>query len=432
MKTYSKTRWPLLACLLAILALPASAALTWRVSVKIILDSQGNNPTATNRFNYSTPERIREEFAEYNVLLDRMGWGFRFDLTEVVELTGVSQWYDENARNGTNRTRLEIAAKANPSVYAYRNNALNVYVNNSSSGVAGPHLPLLGDVVMSGASGYWSLIFHELGHALGLPHTQGSCGMCTEGSDECKSGSVDDDIADTVLDRQCWTINDVAVQNFGRIYSLLSGGQKRKVDDVWENIMSYHNNDNSNRLHRLTHDQWEIVVDSSNFQRRNATSGRSVFVNSGGTGISPCSVDARVRELAEGLPGPVSWYMDELAMRPPSPELFLRRNCENFSVDPPFPPRPPGYPGDWSWPPNLNIFPNPPPGYPSDWPWPPVDPAPVQICIGGFKTVKEALDCGTSDGDRIQIKAGNYKETMRITKPITFATDRGTVAIGRP
>jgi pectin methylesterase-like acyl-CoA thioesterase len=41
----------------------------------------------------------------------------------------------------------------------------------------------------------------------------------------------------------------------------------------------------------------------------------------------------------------------------------------------------------------------------------------LQVCIGGFKTVKEALDCGTSDGDRIQIKAGTYKETMRITKP---------------
>ena len=45
--------------------------------------------------------------------------------------------------------------------------------------------------------------------------------------------------------------------------------------------------------------------------------------------------------------------------------------------------------------------------------------------------MKEALDCGASAGDRIQIKAGNYKETMRITKRITLATDRGTVAIGR-
>ncbi len=431
MHTYSKIRWLLLACLLTMPVASVHAALTWRVSVKIILDSQGNNPTATNRFNYSTPGRIREEFAEYNVLLDRMGWGYRFDLTEVKELTGLNQWFNKDARNGSNRLELELAAKANPAVYAYRLDALNVYVNNSSSGVAGPHLPLLGDVVMSGAGGYWSLIFHELGHALGLPHTQGSCGMCDEGSDECKSRAVDDGIDDTLLDRQCWTRDDIAVQNYGRSYAVLSAGQKRKVDDVWENIMSYHNDNDNNRLHRLTHDQWEIVVDSSNFQRRNVTSGRSVFVNGGGSGISPCSLDARVRELAEGLPGPVSWYTDELLLHPPAPELFLRRNCENFNVDPPFPPRPPGYPSDWSWPPNLSIFPNPPTGYPSDWPWPPVDPAPVQLCIGGFKTVKEALDCGASAGDRIQIKAGNYKETMRITKRITLATDRGTVAIGR-
>jgi hypothetical protein len=90
--------------------------------------------------------------------------------------------------------------------------------------------------------------------------------------------------------------------------------------------MSYHNDNNNNRLHRLTHDQWEIVVDSSNFQRRNVTSGRSVFVNSTGQGESSCTLEARVRELAESLPGPVSWYIDELLLDPPSPDLFLRRN----------------------------------------------------------------------------------------------------------
>jgi pectin methylesterase-like acyl-CoA thioesterase len=46
--------------------------------------------------------------------------------------------------------------------------------------------------------------------------------------------------------------------------------------------------------------------------------------------------------------------------------------------------------------------------------------------------LREAIDCGTQNGDRIQIKAGNYNETLRITKPMTLATDRGTVSIGRP
>jgi hypothetical protein len=62
----------------------------------------------------------------------------------------------------------------------------------------------------------------------------------------------------------------------------------------------------------------------------------------------------------------------------------------------------------------------------SDWPWPPIDPAPVQLCIGGFKTVKEALDCGTSYGDRIQIKAGNYKENDSASR--SRSRSRPTVA----
>jgi hypothetical protein len=122
--------------------------------------------------------------------------------------------------------------------------------------------------------------------------------------------------------------------------------------------------------------------------------------------------------------------VDALNNSPPPPEAFFRRTCQTFSIDPPFPPAPPLYPDNWPWPPTL-AFPNPPPYYPSDWPWPPIDPAPFTVCIGGYKTVQDAIDCGARNGDRLQIKAGSYNERIRITKAVTLATDRGVVSIGR-
>lgn len=54
------------------------------------------------------------------------------------------------------------------------------------------------------------------------------------------------------------------------------------------------------------------------------------------------------------------------------------------------------------------------------------------FCIGGpDKSIAEGVNQAVP-GDRLQIKAGNYDETIRITKAVTLATDRGTVAIGRP
>jgi hypothetical protein len=428
---------------LAAIALPLGAPLTteaqiyWRVSVKLILDVNSNPPfsAVTNSgyfypINYGSSSEVRRVFNDYNELLGRMGWGYRFDLIEVVNLSGVSQWFNANARDGDTRNQLELAAKTN-SVYRYRPDALNLYINNSSSGVSGGHLPLLGDVIFIGANGYWSLVLHEIGHGLGLCHTFGcGCNGCGESGD-CDSGTLSDNIADTIRDSPCWPNRDTsAVQNFGKIYSLLTPTQQRQVDDTWSNIMSY-NEATNNRLDRFTHDQWERIVDVSNLEKRNITSGKTVFVDRNGQGLSPCQLFSNLTSLVQNLPGPTSWYLNELNAHPPTPEAYFRRTCQNFTIDPPFPDKPPLYPDSWPWPPTL-AFPNPPPDYPSDWPWPPIDPQPYQVCLGGYKTLREAIDCGTQNGDRIQIKAGNYNETLRITKPMTLATDRGTVSIGRP
>jgi hypothetical protein len=401
------------------------AHLQWRVSVKIILDASGQRPTATNQYNFSTPARIREEFTAYNQLLDRAGWGYQIDLTEVVELSGVSQWFSVGARSGSNRTDLEVQAKLHPVQYAYRANAINVYVNNDSSGVAGPDLPLLGDVILAGARGYWTLLLHEIGHELGLCHTHGC--LC---NDNCFN--VSDNIVDTITDSDQWiSMNAVAQGNFSLPYASLSAAQRRLVDDLWQNIMSYHEHDQTNLVTRFTHDQWELMVDVSNVEKRNVTSGSTVFVDKAATGMSPCELINNLASLVDGLPGPVAWYQDELNSHLPGPEYYLRRTCRTFTIDPPTPPRPPLVPADWPWPPPLNL--GKPPGYPGDWPWPLINPEPFTVCLGGaYKTVQAAIDCAANPGDRLQIKAGHYNERLTITKQLTLATDRGSVVIGAP
>ena len=75
---------------------------------------------------------------------------------------------------------------------------------------------------------------------------------------------------------------------------------------------------------------------------------------------------------------------------------------------------------------------NPPPGFPASPCPPPPLPCSITICLGGpYKNIVDAVN-GANSGDRLTIKSGNYDQTMRITKAITVANDRGGVSIARP
>jgi hypothetical protein len=95
---------------------------------------------------------------------------------------------------------------------------------------------------------------HELGHFMGLCHTQGcvdvACNVEPPG---------DDYMADTLPDRDCWGPDDIADHSFDVDYDHATSSQQQQVDDVWFNIMSYH----WQNPPRLTSDQLDRMMDVS-------------------------------------------------------------------------------------------------------------------------------------------------------------------------
>ena len=104
---------------------PTSAqALRVRVSLKVILDANGERPTDGA---YYQDVQFTESVRFANEILAGSGAGWRIELVEIVDLPGLSQWYSSmtcvEARRG-----IEAAAELEPELYAWRADAINIYV----------------------------------------------------------------------------------------------------------------------------------------------------------------------------------------------------------------------------------------------------------------------------------------------------------------
>ena len=254
---------------------PGSAQLQWRVSVKVILDASGNRPTSGNVY---TDSQIRGEIDTANAILDKYGRGYDYVLTEIVNLNGVSQWYSVDSRDGKNKANLESAALNDPGTYAYRNNAINVYINGSGN-TSVCSFPGGGNIILTGQGAFLPTIAHESGHYFDLHHTQdGESAGCTTCDNTCapSGDGCNDLVCDTLPDTSCWNQDQIAQYSYGTTYASLNAGQQSRVDDVYHNLMSYHDPNNRNRL---TPDQLDRMTDTSNGGRNNVATGFTRFVD---------------------------------------------------------------------------------------------------------------------------------------------------------
>jgi hypothetical protein len=279
----------LIVCLSLILPASTWADIKCRVSVKLILDSDGSLPNdGSTDLTYAA---IAGYISTANAWLENDGRGYQLLLKEVVPVSGLSDWFDVDVTPG-NRTSLESEIEqsaASMERYAYNETAINVYYNNRKSGEYSGYcaFPPQEDVILLRGDASARTLLHECGHYFNLLHThQGSSGCEDDPCSTCTDTRVpgdEDEIDDTIPDHKCWDQDQLALAEFSDFYGNLSASRQRKVDDVFLNLMSYHSPPDP----ILTSDQWDRWTDAANGDRRGVITGRTLFVDDDALGIFP-------------------------------------------------------------------------------------------------------------------------------------------------
>jgi hypothetical protein len=258
----------------------AHGQLNVRVSVKFILSAGGARPSNGGCFgasgvNLTSDQAVRDNIDYANELMDRLGRGYRYQLTEIRDVSGWSGFFNLPARDGGNKSALEAVATSNATTRAqffWRNDAVNIYINNTSSGWCS--FPGDESVIFIGSCAYDTLMIHEMGHYFSLAHTHSGETYRNADNTPCANGCAcarqlggnSDGFADTLPDNECWDRADIVANN--------PGASAAQVDNLWFNIMSYHIPQD-----RFTPDQFDAWTDTANSARFNAVTGRTRFVD---------------------------------------------------------------------------------------------------------------------------------------------------------
>jgi hypothetical protein len=269
----------------------ADSVIKIRLSYKIILDptdGQRPRPIWVLSDKIVTDDKIRNAVEEMNELIAPFWRGYRFELSEIVEIgpisdhhsTGPSQWFHTDFVKNDGRRALKNAfekvARSNPVMYAWRENAVNIYINQGTTG----GLCTRNSIVIGACSARSGLVhLHEVCHYFDLRHTHGFSG---HKDNENYKVPGDDEVADTIADLPHWDKNGIAKHTFFMKYDELPGHQKEMVDNVAENIMSRHYAEPIQaELTRLTEgqlDRWTESIDEY-VTRARVRDGRTWFVD---------------------------------------------------------------------------------------------------------------------------------------------------------
>lgn len=267
------------ACWLA--TFTARADINWRLSVKLIADDHGAVPAEWSR-------RFNAEFARANDILARHGRGYRLELTEVLVLTGISQWHLTPV-DSASRDNLHATARAQPALYGYRTDAINIYIVANLCHITCDLGDAAGDIIlMSGDSPNTSLL-HLCGHFFNLRHTHEGQSFRNENGSECGLRDVcncgrqlpgnGDATEETAPDNQCYPDADaISRAAFNISFVDLDPLRQLRVENSLFNVMSYHD-----QPVRLTTDQLDYLANDSNSRRRSVASGDMWFLATDGS-----------------------------------------------------------------------------------------------------------------------------------------------------
>ena len=205
------------------------ANVPFKLSIKFIVDEFGSRPTGA----FNTDDQVYAQEALGNEILATQMSELRMQITEIIDLPTTLSAYSMLTANAANRDIIRDLALADPVTWAWRTNSINVYVTGSGS--AWSSKPPNNEIIIMGQGVFDMTLLHESGHNLDLRHTHND-----GGNDGCD---------DTINDDSAWTsIDDMANNEYGKDYVLLTVEQQYIVDMTWHNVMSYHDKQNRNRL----------------------------------------------------------------------------------------------------------------------------------------------------------------------------------------
>ena len=275
------------------------AEINVRLSVKFILSSSGAYPVGGN---IASNAAFQTEVDRGNSILNATARGYTLQVVEYIAIqppapagSNANYWYTLDARSG--RTTIENAALTDPVTWRWNPNALNIYVNNSSSGQCS--FPGSGFSISLGRSVGPGTVLHEIGHFFNLKHTHtndyaDNTNPATFTLSDLRDG---DTLVETALDNPNITnVNQLCMAHFNKAYTNASPAEQAVVNSAYENVMSYHNEN------VLLSVQMDIWGKTGNGARLYSCSGRTWFVANGGSdGASGADAASPFATLLKGL-----------------------------------------------------------------------------------------------------------------------------------